>query len=83
LEFVWRCINQNQPRSNTMPVSGETKLPAGSMVAVSMVVTLPLLSICFTAGGALAVPSSVTQIVSPRKVIAVGKFKPVATAVIE
>ena len=64
MEFVWRWISQNQPRSNTMPVIGETMVPAGSMVAVSMVVTLPLLSICLTAGGEVAVPSSVTQIVS-------------------
>jgi hypothetical protein len=53
------------------------------MVAVSMVVTLPMLSICLTAGGEVAVPSSVTQIVLFRKVIAVGKFKQLATAVIE
>ena len=61
MEFVWRCTNQNQPRSgsNTMPVSGATKVPVGSWLAVSMVVILPMLSICLTAG-----TSSVTQIVS-------------------
>jgi hypothetical protein len=67
-----------------MPVSGETKVPAGeSILASSTVVTLPLLSICLTAGGEVAVPSSVTQIVLARKVMAVGNFKPQATAVIE
>jgi hypothetical protein len=43
----------------------------------------PPLSISLTAAGEVAVPSSVTHIVSPKKVIAVGKFKPVATAVME
>jgi hypothetical protein len=48
-----------------MPVSGETKLfGSGSMVAVSFVVTLPMLSTVLTAGGEVPAPSSVTQIVS-------------------
>jgi len=58
--FFLRCTNQNQSRANMMPVSGESKVPAGSWAAVSWVVTLPRLSICLTVP-----PTSVTQIVSP------------------
>ena len=61
---VWRCTSQIQPPAKVMPVSGDTKSPAGSMLAVSTVVMFPLLSISFTAGGVM-IPASVTQIESP------------------
>jgi hypothetical protein len=50
------------------------------MPGVSTVVMFPLLSTFFTAGGVM-IPASATQIELPWKVIAVGKFKPVAAAV--
>ena len=74
----------DQLSADVMPVSGDTRTPAGSTLSAgqlaegdphSTVVMFPLLSISFTAGGVM-IPASATQIGSPSKSDCTWKIQP-------